>query len=107
MIIRLSRWNVLPEYEEAAVNRWEEQLLPHTYAACDGLIEASFLGDPQGSERIAFTAWHSEEAYAAALRQGVLSRITEDFRPMYVDGRPPVPRAYTRLAGRRYAGGAL
>lgn len=102
MIIRISRWNVHPEYEEAAVTRWEEHLLPHTYAACAGLVEASFLGDPESSERIALTVWESEEAYAEALRQGVLAGITEEFRPMYADGRPPVSRAYTRLAGRRY-----
>ncbi|WP_030421444.1 hypothetical protein [Streptomyces sp. NRRL F-5065] len=102
MIIRLSRWNVLPEHEEAAVARWEEHLLPVTYADCQGLVEASFLGDMEGTERIAATTWQSLEAYEQALRQGVLAQITDEFRPMYLHGRPPRARTYTRLASRHY-----
>ncbi|MFC5993091.1 hypothetical protein ACFQE5_02575 [Pseudonocardia hispaniensis] len=104
MIIRLARWNVLPEYEREAVERWNLDLLPRTYARCNDLISAHFLGDPHGPERIAATVWRSADAYAAALGQGgVLTQIADEFRAMYVEGQRPIASTYTHLAGRRYA----
>lgn len=102
MIIRMSRWQVTVPGADEAVRRWDEELLPTTYASVPGLLAAYFLGRQGSQERVAMTLWQDQESYRKAQEAGLLADISTDFAHLFQDGAFPVPADYDVLAARTY-----
>ena len=90
MLVRMSHWNCKPEFWGRDQALFEGQAVP-IMQGHEGFVRAMLLGVPEKTDRIAFTVWTDQDAYAGFRASPDLARITDMFAPMYVDGALPRP----------------